>query len=225
VALDKRTGKERWRVDRDEVTSWSTPIVVEYNGRPQVIVNATDRTRGYDLKTGEGIWECGGMTVNTVPSPVAGGGMVYVTSGFRDYVLQAIRLDRAKGDITGSDAVAWTYDRDTPYVPSPLLYGDKIYFLKNRSGILSCLNAKTGEVYYTRQRLEGISGTYASPVGVGGRVYLVGRNGTSVVIRHGDRFEVLAKNVLADRFEASPAVVGDELYLRGNRYLYCIAAD
>ena len=151
--------------------------------------------------------------------------MVYVTSGFRDYVLQAIRLDRAKGDITGSDAVAWTYDRDTPYVPSPLLYGDKIYFLKNRSGILSCLNAKTGEVYYTRQRLEGISGTYASPVGVGGRVYLVGRNGTSVVIRHGDRFEVLAKNVLADRFEASPAVVGDELYLRGNRYLYCIAAD
>ena len=114
VALNKNTGKERWRVNRDEVTSWSTPVVVEYDGRAQVIVNATTRTRGYNLETGEVIWSCGGMTVNTVPSPVVGNGMVYVTSGFQNYVMQAIRLDKAVGDITGSDAVAWAYNRHTP---------------------------------------------------------------------------------------------------------------
>ena len=225
VALNKNTGKERWRVNRDEVTSWSTPIVVEYDGRTQVIVNATTRTRGYDLETGEVIWSCGGMTVNTVPSPVVGNGMVYVTSGFQDYVVQAIRLDKAVGDITGSDAVAWAYNRDTPYVPSPLLYGDKLYFLKNRSNVLTCLNARTGQVVYSQQRLEGIRGMYASPLGVNDRIYLAGRNGTTVVIQHGAEFEVLATNPLDDRFDASPAVVDDALYLRGYRYLYCIASD
>ena len=168
VALDKRTGEELWKVDRDESTSWATPIVVEHNGNPQVIVNATHRTRGYDLATGETLWECGGMTANTIPSPVTANGIVYVTSGFRGNALQAIRLDDAEGDITGAAAIVWDYGRDTPYVPSPLLYGDTLYFLKHNRGVLSAFNASTGEAYYGPERLEGISDVYASPVGASG---------------------------------------------------------
>ena len=172
VALDKRTGEELWKVDRDEVTSWATPIVVEHNGNHQVIINATHRTRSYDLATGETLWECGGMTANTIPSPVTANGIVYVTSGFRGNALQAIRLADAKGDITRGEAIVWEYGRDTPYVPSPLLYDDTLYFLKSNSGILSAFNANTGEAYYGPERLEGISEVYASPVGASGRIYI-----------------------------------------------------
>ena len=226
ISLDKRTGEELWKVDRDEPTSWSTPIVVEHNAKPQVITSATNRTRGYDLATGELIWEFAGMTMNTIPSPVSANGMVYVTSGFRGNALQAIHLATAFGDITGSEAVAWEYDRDTPYAPSPLLYGDKLYFLKRNNGILSCFNAETGKAYYGPQRLESIEGNvFASPVGAANRVYLTGGNGATLVIKHGPEFKVLAKNVLDDGFSASPAIVDNEIYLRGYKHLYCIALD
>ena len=225
VALDKRTGEELWKVDRDEVTSWATPIVVEHNGNPQVIVNATRRTRSYDLATGEVLWECGGMTANTIPSPVTANGIVYVTSGFRGNALQAIRLDDAKGDITRGEAIIWDYGRDTPYVPSPLLYDDTLYFLKLNRGVLSAFNASTGEVYYGPERLEGISDVYASPVGAGGHIYIADRDGVTLVIKHGSTLEVLAENVLDDGFNASPVIVGKEIFLRGNRSLYCIASD
>ena len=225
IALDKRTGEKLWKVDREEGTSWSTPIVVEDNGRVQAIVNATNRTRSYDLATGSLIWECGGMTSNTIPSPVTANGIVYVTSGFRGNALQAIRLADAEGDITGAEAVVWEYDRDTPYVPSPMLYDDTLYFLKHNKGILSCFNASTGEAYYGPERLEGIAEVYASPVGVSDRVYIVDRDGVTLVLKHGPKFEVLAENVLDDGFDASPAIVDTELYLRGHKYLYCIASD
>ncbi len=224
VALDKRTGGPRWKAARDEVTSWSTPIVVDPGDGPQVIVAATDRTRGYELGTGKVIWEAGGMTVNVVPTPLHAHGLVYVTSGFRGNALQAIRLAAARGDVTGSEAIVWSHDRHTPYVPSPVVYGDKLYFLKTNTGILSCLNALTGEVHYTEQRLPGIDGVYASLVGAGGRIYVAGRNGTTVVVRHAEQFEVLAENVLDDAWNASPAIVGGELYLRGRKHLYCIAS-
>jgi outer membrane protein assembly factor BamB len=225
IALDKKTGRELWKAERDEITSWSTPIVVEHNGKSQVVTSATNRVRSYDLATGRLIWECSGMTVNAIPSPVAADGMVYVTSGFRGSALLAIRLATALGDITGSEAILWKHDEDTPYVPSPLLYGDTIYFLKLNTGILSCFNAKTGQEYYSRQRLEGIRNIYASPVGAGGRVYFTSREGTTLVIKHGGEFEVLANNSLDDDFEASPAIVENEIYQRGRKYLYCIAEN
>jgi outer membrane protein assembly factor BamB len=223
VALDKRTGNELWRVDRDESTSWSTPLVVTHNSKPQVIVSATNRVRSYDLADGKIIWECGGMTRNAIPSPVTADGVVYVTSGFRGSALLAIRLDGAKGDISNSPAVVWKYEQDTPYVPSPLLYDGKLYFLKVNTGILSCFNAKTGEPFYARQRLESVPNVYSSPVGAAGRVYLVGREGTTLVIKNGTSFEVLATNKLDDGIDASPALVDHELYLRGRKFLYCIA--
>ncbi len=225
ITLDKRTGEELWKVDRDEGTSWATPIVVEHDGNHQVIVNATHRTRSYDLATGKVLWECGGMTANTIPSPVTANGIVYVTSGFRGNALQAIRLADAKGDITGAAAVLWEYDRDTPYVPSPLLYGDTLYFLKHNKGVLSAFNASTGEAYYGPERLEGISEVYASPVGADGRIYIASRDGVTLVIKHGSTLEVLAENVLNDGFNASPVIVDKEIFLRGNKSLYCIASD
>lgn len=223
TALDKKTGKEIWKVNRNEVTSWSTPIVVEHNGKAQVIINATGMTRSYNAENGQVIWECDGMTVNTIPSPVASKGMAYVTSGFRGNMLQAIRLDDANGDITNTKAVAWQYERDTPYVPSPLLYDDILYILKSNNGIISSLNANTGDVHYSQQRLAAIQGAYASPVGAGGKVYLAGRNGAIVVIKHGPEFEILAENTLDDGFDASPAIVDNEIFLRGYKNLYCIA--
>jgi outer membrane protein assembly factor BamB len=225
VALDKRSGKELWRANREEITSWSTPLVVTHEGKTQVIVSATNRVRAYDLANGALIWECRGMTTNAIPSPVTAEGVVYVTSGFRGSALRAIRLAEAKGDITDSPAVVWKYDQDTPYVPSPLLYGDKIYFLKVNSGILSCLNAKTGEAHYGPQRLEEIANIYASPVAAADRVYLTGRDGMTLVIKHGPAFEVLARNQLDDGIDASMAIVDQEIFLRGRKFFYCIAEE
>ena len=225
VALDKLTGEELWRSERDEITSWSTPLVVEHKGKPQVIVSASGRTRSYDLASGKLIWECAGLGTNVIPMPVHANGMVYVTSGHRDPAMQAILLDKARGDITNSDAVLWSIDQDTPYVSSPILYGDRLYFLKNRNAILSCYDAKTGEVLYGPQRLEGMKQAYASLVGVKDRVYISGLGGTTLVIKNGSEFEVLASNKIDEPIAASPVVVDDELYLRGNEHLYCIAED
>ena len=222
VAQNKRTGDEIWRVERDEVTSWATPLVVTHDGRPQVVVNATGKVRSYDLTTGKQVWETAGMTANVIPSSVAVGGVVFVTSGFRGNALLAIRLADAKGDITDSGAILWQHDRNTPYVPSPLLYRDTLYFLKSNSGILSCFDAKTGLPHYT-QRLASIRNVYASPVGANGRVYLAGRQGKVVVFEAGPEFRLLASNSLDDDFDASPAIVDGEIYLRGAKHLYCIA--
>lgn len=226
VALDKKTGKERWKVERDEGTSWATPLILAVNGKPQVVAAASKRIRSYDLEDGKLLWECGGLTRNVIPSPVAGNGLFYAISGFRGSALLAIRYASAQGDITGTPAVAWEYDgRGTPYVPSPLLYDDKIYFLSVNRAILSCVDAKNGKKHYNQQRLEGLEGVYASPVGADARVYIVGRNGATAVIKHGDKFELLATNTLDDRIDASPVIVGDQLFLRGRKHLYCIAEN
>jgi outer membrane protein assembly factor BamB len=223
VVLDTRTGRELWRADRDEGTSWATPLVVEHRGRAQVITSSIRRVRSYDLETGMLLWETRGMTANPIPSPVAADGMVYVTGGFRESILQAVSLDTARGDAARSKAIRWEYQQDTPYVPSPLLYQGALYFVKSNQNILTALDARTGTPIYARQRLEGLTGVYASPVAAQGRVYVVGRNGATLVLRHGRTFEAIATNVLDDRFDASPAIAGAELYLRGHESLYCIA--
>ena len=223
TAIDKRTGDVLWKTDRDERTTWFSPIIVENDGKPQVITTGTNRVRSYDLATGELVWDGDGLTANSIPSPVAADGYVYLMSGFRGSAFRAVHLAKAMGDITDSNAIVWEYNRDTPYVPSPLLYKDTIYFLKDNKGILSAFNIKTGEVRYGPERLQYISGVYASIVGAGDRVYIAGRNGTINVIQHGSKFEILAANKLDENFNASPAIAGSELYLRGGQHLYCIA--
>lgn len=224
VALDKDSGQELWRQPREEKTSWATPLIVAQDGKAQVITDASSKIRSYDLATGKLIWECRGLTANVIPSPVAAEGMVYCMSGFRGNALLAIRLGRA-GDLTGTDAIAWTHNRSTPYVPSPLLYDDKLYFFAVNNGMLSCCEAKTGRSLFEVERLAAIPNVYASPVGAGGRVYLTGRNGVTVVIKHSAKLEVLATNQLEESFEACPAIAGGELFLRGHESLYCIAEE
>jgi len=221
VALDTDTGRERWRQSREERTSWATPLVVVHDGKTQVVTAASGKIRSYDLDSGSLIWECAGLTANVIPSPVAGNGMVYCTSGFRGNALKAIRLGKT-GDLTDSDAIAWTYNKATPYVPSPLLYADKLYFFANNNGILSCFDALAGKPFYTEERLQELRGVYASPVGAAGNVYLVGRDGVTIVIQQSDKLEVLATNRPDEKFDASPALAGKDLILRGHQYLYCL---
>ena len=225
AAFDARNGEERWRSNRDEIDTWATPLIVEHDGRAQVVTPAMNQVYSYDLETGETIWQSRGTTMNAIPSPVHAGGIVYVTSGYRGSNLQAIRLADARGDVAESRAIIWQLDRDTPYVPSPLLYDDALYLLKSNDGILSVFHPATGEPHYALQRLRGVPNVFASPVGAAGRVYIAGRDGATLVIRHGPRYEVLATNTLDDGFDASPALVDDELYLRGYRHLYKIAED
>lgn len=222
VALDKRDGKELWRVNRDEIDTWATPLIVAHEGRHQVVVPAMNKVTSYDLENGKIVWQAPGTTMNAIPSPVAGDGMVFVTSGFRGNNLKAIRLADAKGEITGPPAIVWTLDRDTPYVPSPLLYQGVLYILKTNNGLLSAFDAKTGKPHYQLQRLEKAPNVFASPVAAAGRVYIPGRDGTTVVLRHGADFQPIAENTLDDGFDASPALVDNELFLRGYRYLYSI---
>ncbi len=222
VALDKRDGRELWRQTRDEPTGWCTPLIVSYGGRKQVIVNGTNKIRSYDLKDGKLLWECAGQTVNAIPSAVASQDRVFVMSGYRGNALQALRLDRS-GDLTGTDGIVWSHAKSTPYVPSPLLVSDTLYFVSNNSALLSAFDAVTGKAHFEAERLDGLNGVYASPVAADGRIYVVGRDGNTAVLRHGSRLEVLAKNHLEDGFDASPAIVGRQIFLRGRQSLYCIS--
>jgi hypothetical protein len=133
AAFDKLTGDEKWRQKRDEPTSWTTPLIVEHDGKAQVIVAGTNRVRAYDLATGKEVWHYKGLTQNVIPTPVHANGVVYLTSGFRGAALAAIRLGK-EGDLTGTDAVLWTHDKATPYVPSPLLDGERLYLFSGNNG-------------------------------------------------------------------------------------------
>ena len=223
-AFDKMTGDELWREDRDEPTTWATPLIVEHDSTTQVITSGTNRVRSYDLANGKLLWEGPGLTLNTIPSPFYVDGVVYLAAGFRGNALMAVDLDHAQGNIDGTEAVLWRVERDTPYVPSPILVDDTIYYVKSNDAIISAVDAGTGELRFGPRRLEGIREIYASPVAANGHVYFLGRDGGAVVLRHGEGAEVVAQNSLDDGFDASPAVVGDSLYLRGRSSLYRITA-
>ena len=225
AALDKRTGEQRWKVDRDEVTSWATPIILEHAGQHQLIISGTSRVRGYDPDTGRVIWECGGLSSNIVASPVAGDGLVFAGSSYDKRALLAIRLEGAKGDITGSDHVVWSRVRGTPYVPSPLLYGDALYYLTHYQGVLTRVHAASGEDRPGAFRLEGIKNVYASPVAAAGRIYVTDLDGTTTVITAGEIPRTLSINRLSEPVSASAAIAGSEVFLRGQKHLYCLAEE
>jgi outer membrane protein assembly factor BamB len=224
AVLDAQSGKTKWKVDRDEPTTWATPLVTEHKGRKQTIVNGTNRVRSYDLATGKIIWQCGGQTLNAIPSPVLSNGVVYCMSGYKGSAAYAIPLD-VTGDVTDSDKIIWKHDTGTPYVPSPIIYGDRMYFTYLNSNVLSCLEVATGKPVFQRKRIPGLSNVYASPVAADGRIYFVGRNGTTVVIKHDTTLKVLATNRLNEPIDASPAIAGNQLFLRGTKHLYCFESQ
>jgi len=224
-AFDKRTGKERWKTKRDEKTSWATPLIVEVQGKQQILTSATRRIRGNDLETGADIWQASGLAQNAVASPVAYQGVGIFGNSYDFQAMLAVKLAGAKGDVTGTKQVLWKLNRSTPYVPSPLLYGDTLYFLRHNQNVLARLDPLTGEFRDDLIRVEGIGDfIFASPVGGGGRIYITGRDGVTVVLKHDRKNERLAVNKLEDSFSASAAVAGRELFLRGERFLYNLAA-
>jgi outer membrane protein assembly factor BamB len=221
VVLDKNTGKEIWRADRDEKTNWAAPLVVDYKGKLQIIVAATKKVRSYDFETGKEIWQCGGLGDNPIPHPVRQGDLVFLMTGYQRPNLMAIRLGR-EGDLTGTDAVVWSQNKGASYTPSPVIFDNKIYFLTDDAK-LSCLNAVTGEPYYHMTRLPDAGSFKSSPVGVNGKLYMADESGNIFVVKMGEKFEVLATNTLKDQmFIATPAIVGGEIFLRSKSRLYCI---
>jgi len=234
VCLNAETGETRWKADRDENSTWATPLLVDFGGRTQVIVHGSTRVRSYDLATGELIWACGGQGPSAIPTPVTDGRTVFAMTGFITNAIYAIPLG-SSGDITNQDdKIVWkTRKVGSPYVPSPLLDHDLLYFTASNKGILSVFTASSGEPIVDRQRLEGIANIYASPVAANGHIYFTSREGNTDVIELGKfsddggkkQVEVIATNKLDDRFDASAAIVGDEIFLRGREHLYCISAD
>jgi outer membrane protein assembly factor BamB len=218
--LDAKTGETLWKTPRDEKTSWNTPLVVEYKGRTQVILNGTNRVRSYDLKDGKELWSCPGMTVNAIPSPLSEGGVAYVMSGYRGAAAVAVPLD-AVGDLKESDTTLWRYAKGTPYVPSPLLSRGRLWFTAANGNVLTVLDTKTGKPVLAGERLPNVGDFYASPAAAAGRVYFTDRSGTTLVLKDADAVEVLATNRLDEAIDASPAIVGKQLFLRGEKFLYC----
>ena len=221
AVLDAATGKDVWRQDREEISTWMTPLVVEHAGKTQVITSASRLVRSYDLASGAVLWQCSGQVGNVTPSPVSDGERVICMSGYRGSAAYAIPLG-SQGDVSDSDRIAWRHDNGTPYVPSPLLYDGQLYFNQSNDAILSSLRAADGSVLIKRTRMPGIRRIYASPVGAAGRIYFVGRDGTTLVLRQGDKLDVLATNEIGEPVDASPALVGKQLFLRGSQHLFCI---
>lgn len=222
VAIDKRNGKELWRSQRDEPSSWSTPLAIEHNGRTEIIVPATNKVRSYDARNGKVLWESAGLGSNVIPVPVHHNGMVVVMSGHRDPKLMAIKLGK-DGDISGSDAIAWSHTRGLAYTTSPVLYDNKLYVVTD-NGLVSAFNATTGEPFYAQTRLPKGYNLKASPVGANGKLYLATEDGDVVVLKMGEKFEVLSVNTLEDQvFIATPVIADGEIYLRGQKTLFCIS--
>jgi outer membrane protein assembly factor BamB len=220
VMLDPESGNEIWRVQRTERYNWAAPFVAVHNGKRQIIVNGLT-VRAYEFETGKLIWEAAGLGENSIPQPVQHGDLVYAISGHTVKMIMAIRLGRT-GVLTGTDAIAWSTPRGAAYTPSPVLHDNRLYVVTD-SGLLSNFNATTGEPLYQQQRLPKPYNFKASPVGVNNRLYLATEEGDVVVVRMGDRFEVLATNTLNDQsFIASPVVVDGDIYLRSQTHLFRI---
>jgi outer membrane protein assembly factor BamB len=221
IALDKRNGKEVWRSKRDEVSSWSTPLVADHKGKKQIVIAASNKVRAYNPADGKVIWECAGLGSNVIPQPVQHNDTVLVMSGHRNPKLMAIRLGR-EGDLTGTDAVLWSHTRGTSYTASPVLHDNKFYALTD-NGTFNCYNATTGEPYYQQKRLPQADSFKASPVGAGDKIYLASESGVVTVVKMGEQFEVVATNTFEDQmFVSSPVVAEGDLFLRSKTHLFCV---
>lgn len=221
-AFDRLTGEIRWERDRDAKTSWGTPVVATVGDHEEVVTTAPGEVQGYNAATGDLLWTCSGLSAGAAPSPIVSDGVVYCTTGYKGDVLMAITLGRT-GDLTGTDAVRWQGAQTGSEVSTPLVYEGRIYVVRRMGPKLSCYNASTGAMYYENMTVPDTKNIFASPLAVGRHIYINGREGTTTVIKSADQFEIEATNKLDTILDASPVVIGDELYLRGNNRMYCIA--
>lgn len=219
--LDASTGKTVWKANRDEVTTWTTPFVTEYQGRTQVIMNGTKAVRSHDQADGKVIWSWSGMTVNAIPSVFRHGDAAIAVSGYQGTQAVSIPLS-SQGDLTKDGKLNWRYQSGTPYVPSAVPVGDQLYFTAANTNVLTVLDAVTGKPVQAGVRLPGVRQFYPSPIYAGGRLYFTDRDGVTLVLKPGKQPDVIATNKLDDPVDASPVAVGKQLFLRGEKFLYCI---
>lgn len=231
-ALDVRTGKELWRVARDERSNWATPFLWEHAGRVELITSGSRAVRSYDLE-GKLLWSLRGMSSITIPTPLAGDGLLFVGSGFVADKLRPLYAIRpgASGDIslppgeTTNQFIAWSNPTAAPYNPSPLFYDGRVYVLYDR-GLVTAYDAKSGKVLYDRERLPNGFAFTSSPWAANGRVFCLNEDGVCFVLRAGETFELLRTNRLAedDMCMATPALAGERLLIRSAARLYCFQA-
>ena len=222
VAVDKKTGKEAWRTPRKVQVSWATPILVTTAKRSELITSGTEAVIAYDPATGKELWRHKGVESNAIPSPVANQEMVFISAGFPAKIAMAIRLGQS-GDLTGSANVAWKYAKGTAYVPSPILYGDYLYLTTDR-GILTCLDAKTGEVKYEGGRIPIPATFTASPVAFDGKILLTSEDGDTFIVKAGPKHEILGTNSVGEPVYASPAISDRKIFIRAENNIYCIGS-
>jgi len=220
VALNKQTGKEVWRTPRKVQVSWSTPILVRTAKRAELIASGTEFVIGYDPETGKELWRHKGVESNAIPSPVANNEMVFVVAGFPAKIAMAIKLG-GSGDLTGTPNVPWTYPKGTAYVPSPILYGDYLYLTTDR-GMLTCIDAKTGEVKYEGGRIPIPATFTASPVAFEGKILMTSEDGDTFIVKAGPKHEIIGTNSIGEAVYASPAIADGRIFIRGEKNLYCI---
>ena len=220
VALDKKTGKEVWRTPRKVQVSWSTPLLVRTSARAELITSGTEFIVAYDPATGKELWRHKGVESNAIPSPVANSDMVFLVAGFPAKIALAIRLGQS-GDLTGTPNVPWKYEKGTAYVPSPILYGDYLYLTTDR-GILTCIDARTGEVKYEGGRIPIPATFTASPVAFEGKILMTSEDGDTFIVKAGPKHEILGTNSVGEPVYASPAIADGRIFIRGEKNLYCI---
>jgi outer membrane protein assembly factor BamB len=217
LALDARTGRERWKADRGEGrVSHSTPVVVPGPRGGELLVNSSERVDAYDPATGAPLWHLGSRRQTPIPSAVFDSARIYLSRGYRNSDYMAIRPG-GRGDVTATH-IEWRMDSGASYVPSIVHYEGLLY-MTNEVGVVTCADAKTGARVW-RQRLEGVF--FASPVAGDGKVYLLSETGETFVLRAGRQPEVLARNDLGERFLASPAIARGRLFLRSDRTLFAV---
>jgi outer membrane protein assembly factor BamB len=218
VALDKKTGKQAWKTPRPVQISWSTPLVVETEKRAELLTSGNEWIISYDPKTGKELWKVKGLENNAIHTPLLIDDLAIFTSGYPGKIIKAIRLG-GSGDLTGSDAVVWSYNKGTAYVPSNILYDGRLY-LTNDGGTLTCLNARNGKVIYEGGRLPMRGRLTASLIVVDGKILMINDDGDAAFVKTGDEHEILATTSLDEPVYATPAVVGNRLYVRGKQNLY-----
>lgn len=220
VGVDKKTGREVWRTPRKIQVSWSTPLLVQTASRAELITTGSEAVIAYDPKTGKELWRHKGVDSNAIPSPVASGNLVFISAGFPAKIAMAISLG-GNGDL--ADAVVWKYAKGTAYVPSPILYGDYLYLTSDR-GVLTCLDARTGAVQYEGGRVPVPASFTASLVAFDGKILMTSEDGDTFVIKAGPKHEVLGTNSVGEPVYASPAIADGNIFIRGERNLYCIGS-
>jgi len=219
AAVDKKNGKEVWRVERDQRRSWATPLLIKTSQRTELVTSGPNKIISYDPATGRELWRAPGVISNPIPSPVTGQGLVFVTAGSDAKRAFAIRLG-GSGDLEGTTNVVWSYEKGTAYVPSPILYNEYLYLITD-AGAITCLEAATGKVIY-QTRIPMAASFTASPVAFEGKIMFVSEDGDSFILKAGPVPQILNANGLGEPVYASPAIVAGRILIRGQSNLYCI---